>query len=247
MCSAALSVPLVASDLLLPWIGERFGLVFLGAPFVLLLIFSAASLPVWYRWMNAAISMALMVWSLGYSVDFARLIKRNSDHTEIRRDYAASVVSSGQGLQKQLYVNGIVMTLLVPATKFMAHLPLALHQGKPNSVLIICFGMGTTYRSALSWNIETTAVELIPSVKEAFGFYHADALQVLKNPKGQIVIDDGRRFLNRTREKFDVIVIDPPPPLEAAGSSLLYSEEFYWPPRFHPDRRNRGKRCFGPL
>jgi spermidine synthase len=92
------------------------------------------------------------------------------------------------------------MTLLVPATKFMAHLPLALHQGKPNSVLIICFGMGTTYRSALSWNIETTAVELIPSVKEAFGFYHADALQVLKNPKGQIVIDDGRRFLNRTRE-----------------------------------------------
>jgi hypothetical protein len=29
-----LSVPLVASDLLLPWIGERFGLVFLGAPFV---------------------------------------------------------------------------------------------------------------------------------------------------------------------------------------------------------------------
>jgi hypothetical protein len=195
-----LSVPLVASDLLLPWIGERFGLVFLGAPFVLLLIFTAASLPVWYRWMNAAISMALMVWSLGYSVDFARLIKRNSDHTEIRRDYAASVVSSGQGLQKQLYVNGIVMTLLVPATKFMAHLPLALHQGKPNSVLIICFGMGTTYRSALSWNIETTAVELIPSVKEAFGFYHADALQVLKNPKGQIVIDDGRRFLNRTRE-----------------------------------------------
>jgi hypothetical protein len=27
--------------------------------------------------------------------------------------------------------------------------------------------------------------------------------------------------------KFDVIVIDPPPPVEAAGSSHLYSEEFY--------------------
>ena len=25
----------------------------------------------------------------------------------------------------------------------------------------------------------------------------------------------------------DVITIDPPPPVEAAGSSLLYSEEFY--------------------
>ena len=73
-----------------------------------------------------------------------------------------SVVSTGQGFQKQLYVNGIVTTLLVPETKFMAHLPLALHDGKSNSVLIICFGMGTSYRSALSWNVKTTAVELVP-------------------------------------------------------------------------------------
>jgi hypothetical protein len=87
--------------------------------------------------------------------------------------------------------------------------------------------MGTSYRSALSWNVETTAVELVSSVKEAFGFYHADGPQLLRNPKGHIIIDDGRRYLNRTGEKFDVIIIDPPPPVEAAGSSLLYSEEFY--------------------
>jgi spermidine synthase len=43
----------------------------------------------------------------------------------------------------------------------------------------------------------------------------------------RIVIDDGRRFLSRTRKKFDAIAIDPPPPIEAAGSSLLYSSEFY--------------------
>jgi spermidine synthase len=70
-------------------------------------------------------------------------------------------------------------------------------------------------------------VELVPSVKKAFGFYHSDATQVLTNPNGRIIIDDGRRYLNRTREKFDVIIIDPPPPVEAPGSSLLYSEEFY--------------------
>jgi hypothetical protein len=49
----------------------------------------------------------------------------------------------------------------------------------------------------------------------------------MANPRGHVIIDDGRRFLRRTREKYDVIVIDPPPPVEAAGSSLLYSEEFY--------------------
>src|SRR5438034_7613586 len=109
------------------------------------------------------------------------------------------------------------MTSLVPATKFMAHLPLGLHAGDSESALIICFGMGTSYRSALSWDVETTAVELVPSVRDAFGFYHADAPQLLKNPKGRIIIDDGRRYLNRTGEKFDVIVIDPPPPVAAAG------------------------------
>ena len=37
----------------------------------------------------------------------------------------------------------------------------------------------------------------------------------------------GRRFLERTTGQYDVIVIDPPPPIGAAGSSLLYSPEFY--------------------
>jgi spermidine synthase len=47
------------------------------------------------------------------------------------------------------------------------------------------------------------------------------------SPRAHIVIDDGRRFLDRSPEKFDAIIIDPPPPLEAAGSSLLYSRDFY--------------------
>ena len=42
-----------------------------------------------------------------------------------------------------------------------------------------------------------------------------------------MVIDDGRRYLERTYEQYDVITIDPPPPVQAAGSSLLYSKEFY--------------------
>ena len=43
----------------------------------------------------------------------------------------------------------------------------------------------------------------------------------------KVVVDDGRRYLERTREKYDVVVIDPPPPIPAAGSSLLYSKDFY--------------------
>jgi len=218
--------PLFASYLLLPWVGERYGLVLLGLPFLGFYFFTSRSLPSWYRGMSGAMAAIVLAWSLVCPVDFGSWISRRGA-TEIRRDYAASVISAGKNLDKHLFVNGIGVTSLTPETKFMAHLPLALHTGKPESILIICFGMGTTYRSALSWDIDTNAVELVPSVKNAFGFYHQDAARILNNPKGRIVIDDGRRFLKRTSAMFDVVVTDPPPPIEAAGSSLLYSEEFY--------------------
>jgi predicted membrane-bound spermidine synthase len=109
----------------------------------------------------------------------------------------------------------------------MAHLPMAFLDHSPHNSLVICFGMGTTYRSLLSWQLPTTAVELVPSVPRVFWYYHADAANLLRSPLSHVVIDDGRRYLERTAEQYDVIALDPPPPVEAAGSSLLYSTEFY--------------------
>jgi predicted membrane-bound spermidine synthase len=109
----------------------------------------------------------------------------------------------------------------------MAHVPLAFH-GSARSMAVICFGMGTTFRSALTWpDVHITAVDLARSVPAAFPYYFDDAPELMQHPKGRIVVDDGRRFLHRTSDRFDVITIDPPPPLEAAGSSLLYSTDFY--------------------
>jgi spermidine synthase len=156
---------------------------------------------------------------------------------QVRRDSTATVVAAGQGMQKLLYVNGVSMTYLTPITKVMAAMPLAFLDRPPQNALIICFGMGTTHRSALSWGIDSTVVDLVPSVPALFPYYHADAAQVLKSPHSHVVVDDGRRFLERTSEQYDVIVIDPPPPVEAAGSSLLYSREFYYAAkkRLRPD------------
>jgi predicted membrane-bound spermidine synthase len=72
-----------------------------------------------------------------------------------------------------------------------------------------------------------TVVELVPSVPKLFTYYHPDGGPLLASPRAHIVVDDGRRFLDRSAEKFDAVIIDPPPPIEAAGSSLLYSREFY--------------------
>jgi spermidine synthase len=119
------------------------------------------------------------------------------------------------------------MTVLTPITKYIAHLPLAFMSRRPQNGLVICFGMGTSFRSMLSWGIPTTAVDLVPSVPALFGYYHADAAKLVSSPMARIVVDDGRRFLDGSDQTYDVIVVDPPPPPAAAGSSLLYSREFY--------------------
>jgi spermidine synthase len=220
--------PLVGCYLLLPSVSERCALILLGLPFIAFWLVLGRWQPRRQRLGVGLALGAIVAWAGFFSQTFEDSVVKKYDNAVIRRDYMASVMSFGNGMGNiSLLVNGIGMTTLTPITKFIADLPLAYHQGEPRSMLVICFGMGTTYRSALSWDIDTTVVELVPSVTKAFGFYHADAQKIVNHPNGHIVIDDGRRYLSRCARKFDVIVVDPPPPVEAAGSSLLFSREFY--------------------
>ena len=218
--------PVVASYVMLPSIGVRQSLLILAAPFLFFFINCLPSIPRGRRIVPGAVTALLVGTALFYSRSLEEYI-RKYPNAVVRRDHVATVISVDPGFGKMILVNGVGMTRLTPVTKFMAHLPLGFHHGRPESALVICFGMGMSYRSVLSWDVQTTAVELVPSVKDAFGYYHADAAQLANSPKGRIVADDGRRYLLRVADKYDVILIDPPPPVEAAGSSLLYSREFY--------------------
>lgn len=128
--------------------------------------------------------------------------------------------------RQDLYIDGVPTTNKVGETALMAHIPLFLHSD-PRDVLVIAFGMGTTFRSSLSWGVGVDAVELVPSVPMAMNLFYSDAPVVLSNPKGRVIINDGRNYAFLTSKKYDVIIIDPPPPFNAAGTTVLYSEEFY--------------------
>ncbi len=216
--------PLISGFVLLPWIGERLALCAFALPwFAVGLLFAPRSIRESSRSLVVASmlvlgSLALVVSTKGYEEQYTP--------REVRRDSTATVVATGSGFGRRLLINGQGITTLSPVTKMMIHLPLAFRPGPPENVLIICFGMGTTYRSALSWHVPSTAVELVPSVPPLFSFFHHDAPS-LDAHLSRIVIDDGRSFLERSREQYDAIAIDPPPPVQAAGSSLLYSKEFY--------------------
>jgi spermidine synthase len=219
--------PLVAGFLLLPLIGERWSLLIFLSPFISMVAFPVSSPKKLHAADRAAgcviVAAAFLIFLA--TKDFETAFPRRI----VLRDSAATVIAADFGgeTQKALLVNGISMTELSQITKMMAHLTLASHEQPPQNTLIICFGMGTTFRSALSWGIPATVVDLIPSVPKLFPFYHQDAAQVLASPGAQIIVDDGRRFLERTSQTFDSIIVDPPPPVPAAGSSLLYSKEFY--------------------
>jgi spermidine synthase len=215
--------PLLSGFILLPSIGENLSMLLLVLPWGIMAIPWRRSVPKLAErvWTYAMLLPALGVYlfALGYKTPYS--------HPIVLRDSTATVTAYGTGMQKGLLVNGIGMTTLTPITKMMAHLPLASLDHPPQNALIICFGMGTTFRSALSWSIPTTVVELVPSVPKLFTFYHPDGAELLASPLAHVVVDDGRRYLERSPETYDVIIIDPPPPVPAAGSSLLYSEDFY--------------------
>lgn len=144
-----------------------------------------------------------------------------------------SVVRDGfMSRRERLLINGVGMTSKMTDTKLMAHLPMLLHPD-PENTLVICLGMGTTYRSAISYGKKVTVVELVKEVTEAFDYFYEDAFLLKTYPKGRIIVNDGRNFLKLTHEKFDVITVDPPPPIDAAGVNNLYSKEFIMLARDH--------------
>jgi predicted membrane-bound spermidine synthase len=217
--------PLLAGFGLLPLMSERWALMVLALPWLIVglapLRRRAHASPAAHWAIYALLAFSALLVAVGKDYE-ARFLEY-----KVLRDPTATVTATGTGMDKKLLVNGYGMTNLTPITKVMAHLPMAFPDHRPQDALVICFGMGTTFRSLRSWGIPVTAVELVPSVPRLFSYYHSDAAAVLASPLARVVIDDGRRYLERARQPYDLITVDPPPPLQAAGSSLLYSEEFY--------------------
>jgi len=221
--------PLLAGFVLLPLMGEHRALQVLAAPWLVVGLISMS------RAGSSRACESLSWRVVCYVLCLAAVVVIFDTHSfeqqyprgHVLRDSTATVLAEGEGMDKRLFVNGVSITFLTPATKMMSALPLALLDHSPQNALVVCFGMGTTHRSMLSWGIDSTAVELDPSVPSLFWFFHDDGNELLRSPRSHVVIDDGRRFLERTAGQYDVIAIDPPPPTQAAASSLLYSREFY--------------------
>ncbi|MGZ6260009.1 MAG: fused MFS/spermidine synthase [Candidatus Limnocylindrales bacterium] len=141
-------------------------------------------------------------------------------------DEIAAVQAGGTLTRRRLLVGGTGMTSLTVDARLMPLLPLMLRP-QAQRALVIAFGMGSAYRSALVAGLTVDGVELVPSVPGMFHWFFDDADQVLRDPRGRLIITDGRNYVELTDQHYDIVVVDPPPPIESSGTSVLYSREFY--------------------
>jgi hypothetical protein len=108
-------------------------------------------------------------------------------------------------------------------------LPVLLHGGADQKVVLIGYGSGITAGSiAVSPDVASLdVVELEPAIYEAADqFFSIHNNRPQDNPKVKRWVGDGRNFLTSRDEMYDVIVSEPSNPW-IAGVASLFTREFY--------------------
>jgi spermidine synthase len=114
--------------------------------------------------------------------------------------------------------------------EMLAHVPILAvkaARGRVGKVLIVGGGDGGCLREVLKHKrLACTMVEIDPGVIELsrkhLPNHHAGAFD---DPRANIVIADGARFVKETKERFDVVIIDSTDPV--GPGAVLFTEAFY--------------------
>ena len=114
-----------------------------------------------------------------------------------------------------------------PSHRVIAHLPLLLHP-RPKRALVVGFGMGLTSHSITQHGVRVDAIELSRGVLSAAQkhFTHVNG-NVFENPQFSYKLNDGRNHILMTQTKYDMISTGIIHPLVSAGSSNIYTADFY--------------------
>ena len=109
----------------------------------------------------------------------------------------------------------------------LSHYPVQFHDN-PKTICGIAFGTGQTFGTCLLYPIDLIkSVEIDPDIIEACrGRFDKENFGILNDSRNEVIIDDGRFFLEGTSETFDIITAEPLQPY-TRGTVNLYSYDFY--------------------
>jgi spermidine synthase len=118
------------------------------------------------------------------------------------------------------------------AFHLLGHLP-ALIRPDAHNALMISFGNGIASGAMATHPIPRIhAVELVAEQVEAARLYEVENRGVLDRSGFQITIEDGRNYLLRSTERYDIITADATHPINSS-SWALFTQEFYTMVRDH--------------
>jgi spermidine synthase len=118
--------------------------------------------------------------------------------------------------------------------EFLYHEPLVhpamLLHGHPRTVLILGGGEGATAREVLRWKCIEKAVmididgDVVEACRRHLPEMHQGAFD---DPRVELVIVDALKYLDETRETFDVVISDLSDPIEEGPSFKLFTREYF--------------------
>lgn len=133
---------------------------------------------------------------------------------------------------RNFHVSGKVVASSEPQDmrlqRMLGHIS-ALFHPEPKSVLIVGCGAAVTAGTFVFHpSIERIVIcEIEPLIPPAAGkYFGVENHHVIDDPRVEIIYDDGRHFLQTTKEKFDIITSDPIHPW-VKGAASLYSTEYF--------------------
>ena len=240
--------PLIAGFVLLPTLGMEMSFFVLSASYaaVAALLFAARA-PRWRpvtRWVAAGLFLVVVVrFPFGLLeneyIDFP--IRRSTpvpmETIAFREGRSETLIYLRsefleQTLGYKLITDGYGMAgTFLGARRYMklfVYWPVAMH-ANPRTALLISYGTGSTARAL----VETPGLERIDVVDTSREIlemseivYPESGRNPLDDERVRVHVEDGRYFLQTTRERYDLITGEPPPP-KMGGVVYLYTREYF--------------------
>jgi spermidine synthase len=222
----------VGGFVLLPRLGSRKALIVLAGFY---LITSLAMFLPRRRWLPALALVALFAGAVRLVPDpfDVTLSRRHGQNERIfwREEGVQTSVSIHTGAFRGwlMYLDGLHQASdgpdMVRLHRLIGHLPMVLHPG-PKRSLVVGLGGGATPGAVSQHDTRVQVVELSDSVRKGAEFFRHVNYDLLNRENVRLRVDDGRNFLARTRDRFDVATADLIQPIHA-GAGNLYSREYF--------------------
>lgn len=215
---------LIAGFILIPQFGVSFAAIF-GA---ILNIFSAfIILSSRYRVFPALLLVVVLVSSINFPSLVTDSPKLTYEDTSKYQFYANSPYGLVTVVDNELSIDGKTQCCRCypndTSERMMVVYALApLEEYGKLDVLNIGLGCGLTLEKALEFNTTVDVVEINEKVVEA----NKVMTDVLKNPKVNLIVDDGLHYLRYNSKKYDSILIDIEDPTVAHSSNLYTVDAF---------------------